>query len=154
MWLSKKKYYNLLKSAEALLAKNKTLEKSLASINRKNNIPYDKEYSEKHLRLERMIWECERIKKEIKIVYSTIKQPLPDEEVALWSEITNILNNRYFNWFVFQLRENIIKTLSGNPERGTGSIEAIDLLLTEMKRMEIKYKQLLEAENEQNPDNN
>lgn len=131
MWLNKDKYNELEKAYQLI-----------------------QETELKKEKLEKLILQCEKIQEAPNVRYFTVEEPEEDEKAAYWDSITKIIDNKYFTWFIFCQRERMLNQLGQNPERFAGGIEALDILLQEMHKLKIAYKNLLEAENVKRSDEN
>jgi len=159
MWL-KKKEYDKLKSIQELYvvteATNNDLCKRLKELSNEQEAVTLKE-----VELTKLLIEAQKIIDNKSVKYTTVKEPERDEQgnydFGYYENITQIINNRYFQWFLYNFREEIISQVAynmgvkvnfflANNEEIAGGIKVIDHLIQSMERVRLDHNTIIEAE--------
>ena len=103
---------------------------------------------EKEEELDKLIAECQEIKeKPQSIKFSPVEPLKEDEESAFWNSISDILDNRHFQIFMYSIREKLFSQFgASNSEETAGGIQGLQIMLNEMGAIKQKYMDLLQAE--------
>lgn len=97
---------------------------------------------------------------ELKVMAS--EKPKEDEQITYLNEIKKIVENKFFQWFFYNVRETIISQVAGNMplknavffmknnDEVAGGIKALDYLIQQAEEKKIQYLEIMEAENAAN----
>lgn len=159
MWL-KKEEYDKLKSIQDLYGQIVKSHKELLGINKELN---DEQLAVKikEAELTRLLLEARKLKNNMPLKYTIVQEPETDEhgkyDFRYYENITQILNNRYYQWFMYRFRENIISQVAYNMgvkanfflvnnEEIAGGLKVIEHIIQEMERIKMDHNAIIEAD--------
>jgi hypothetical protein len=150
MWLKKEEYDGLFKTNKEIAEKLQEAREEIAQYKLSNNFAIDEKQVAQHkqIELDKLIAECEEIKKKPQEIKLVPVEPLKkDEEPSFWNSIADILDNRHFQIFIYDIREKLLSQFgSSNSEETAGGLQALQIVLNQMSVIKQKYMDLLKAE--------